>query len=113
MKIAQILIELFPGLVLDIYECDDLYGLFVNALSTKTQFNKLIITLGQSSLHLAIVQDDCECIDFLLEKGANINQRATGEFFWPEDQKFDPPVKRTNFEGIAFIVPTQFETSQS
>jgi len=48
--------------------------------------------LGESALHFAIVNGDLDSVKLLIDKGANINQRATGRFFQPEDQK----KKRTN-----------------
>lgn len=40
---------------------------------------------GQSALHLAIVHDDYETVQLLLQNGADVNARACGAFFIPED----------------------------
>lgn len=39
--------------------------------------------LGVSALHLAIVYKNEELVELLLESGADVNQRATGNFFMP------------------------------
>ena len=54
---------------------------------------------GESGLHMAIVSEDIELMELFVEKGADINSRATGLFFLPEDQKeiIDPSI--TNYEG--------------
>ena len=57
-----------------------------------------ILFLGESALHLAIVYGDFEMVRLLVEDGANVNQRATGRFFLPEDQK--KGIKQTtSYEG--------------
>lgn len=55
--------------------------------------------LGQSPLHLAIVHDDYETVQLLLECGADVNARACGYFFMPEDQKGLRPKKVTDYMG--------------
>ena len=35
---------------------------------------------------MAIVNEDPEMVKYLIEKGADIHQRACGNFFLPEDQ---------------------------
>jgi ankyrin repeat protein len=42
---------------------------------------------GKTALHLAIINEDLEMVKFLLYKGADVNQRCTGRFFCPDDQK--------------------------
>ena len=42
---------------------------------------------GESGLHLAIVNNDKEMVKRLVTCGADVNQRASGRFFLPEDQK--------------------------
>ncbi|VDM45622.1 unnamed protein product [Toxocara canis] len=64
-EIARILINRFPGLANDIYLGDEMFG--------------------QSTLHLAIVHDDYETVQLLLQNGADVNARACGAFFIPED----------------------------
>ena len=41
---------------------------------------------------------DFEMVRLLVENGANVNQRATGRFFMPEDQK-KGKTKYTTYEG--------------
>ena len=53
---------------------------------------------GESALHIAIVYGDFEMVRLLVENGANVNQRATGRFFLPEDQK-KGKTSTTNYEG--------------
>lgn len=55
---------------------------------------------GQNSLHLSIIHDDIDAVNFLLQKGTSVNQRANGKFFWPEDQKAGKRQKQqTNYIG--------------
>lgn len=54
---------------------------------------------GESSLHFAVVNGSLESVKLLVEKGANVNQRATGRFFLPEDQKSTPRSATTNYVG--------------
>ncbi|XP_067932842.1 transient receptor potential cation channel subfamily V member 5-like [Watersipora subatra] len=82
LEIAQILLEKYPKLCLDIYEAEEYYG--------------------ESALHFAIVHKDLDSVKLLIEKGAKIDQRATGRFFLPDDQKTTPPKKTTNYEGEAY-----------
>jgi len=42
---------------------------------------------GESGLHLAVVNNDFEMVKRLVECGADVNQRASGRFFLPDDQK--------------------------
>ena len=56
------------------------------------------IAAGESALHIAIVNGDFEMVRLLVENGADVNQRATGRFFLPEDQKKGTK-KATNYEG--------------
>ena len=55
---------------------------------------------GESGLHLAIVNGNFEMVKLLVENGADVNQRATGRFFLPEDQK-NGRTKTTNYEGLS------------
>nr|XP_006820971.1 PREDICTED: transient receptor potential cation channel subfamily V member 6-like [Saccoglossus kowalevskii] len=66
-ELAKVLIEKYPKMVLDIYEGYEYYG--------------------ESCLHLAIVNQDLESVKFLVEKGARLDQRASGRFFLPEAHK--------------------------
>ena len=58
----------------------------------------LYFVTGESALHIAIVNGDFEMVRLLVENGADVNQRATGRFFLPEDQK-KGTTKTTNYEG--------------
>ncbi|BFZ08106.1 hypothetical protein BsWGS_11144 [Bradybaena similaris] len=80
-EVARILLHLYPNLALDIYEGDEYYG--------------------ESALHIAIVIGDYELVKLLVSAGALVNQRATGRFFLPEDQK-QRHVGKTNYEGYAY-----------
>uniref|UniRef100_A0A915JE52 Ion transport domain-containing protein n=1 Tax=Romanomermis culicivorax TaxID=13658 RepID=A0A915JE52_ROMCU len=80
--VAKIIINEYPELSLDIYEGEEMQG--------------------NSLLHLAIVQNDYDLVTFLLEKGADVQQRAIGAFFYPEDQKGANPKKETNYQGFAY-----------
>lgn len=53
---------------------------------------------GESALHIAIVFGCLDAVKLLIEKGAKIDQRSTGRFFLPEDQK-KGHTKTTNYEG--------------
>ncbi|GFS23202.1 transient receptor potential cation channel subfamily V member 6, partial [Elysia marginata] len=55
----------------------------------------------ESALHLAIVVGDLESVQLLVKAGANVNQRASGRFFLPEDQK-KGVTDRTDYDGYAY-----------
>ncbi|CAG5121339.1 unnamed protein product [Candidula unifasciata] len=80
-EVAKILLMLYPNLALDVYEGEEYYG--------------------ESALHIAIVVGDFELVQLLVEAGADVNQRATGRFFLPEDQK-KGYTGHTNYEGYAY-----------
>ncbi|XP_045165814.2 transient receptor potential cation channel subfamily V member 5-like isoform X2 [Mercenaria mercenaria] len=81
VETAKILLNMYPKLALDFYEADEYYG--------------------ESCLHLATVYGDFESVKLLVSNGAYVNQRATGRFFLPEDQK-NARTKTTNYEGYAY-----------
>ncbi|CAH1784043.1 unnamed protein product [Owenia fusiformis] len=83
LDIANILLKLYPKLALDIYEGEEYFG--------------------ESCLHIAIVYGDVKSVLLLLKYGANVNQRATGRFFLPEDQKRKNKAKETNYNGYAYF----------
>ncbi|CAD5208241.1 unnamed protein product [Bursaphelenchus xylophilus] len=64
--LAMRLMEMYPPLINDIFISEDYYGL--------------------SPLHQAIVNDDPKMLYFLIQHGADINQRCYGAFFCPDDQ---------------------------
>ncbi|KAK6016447.1 ankyrin repeat protein [Ostertagia ostertagi] len=79
-EIARILLKRYPGLANDIYMGDEMFG--------------------QSALHLAIVHDDYETVQLLLANNADVNARACGNFFLPED--FKATNKVTDYQGYAY-----------
>lgn len=42
---------------------------------------------GENTLHIAIVNEDPAMVKFLLDAGANVNERCFGAFMSAEDQK--------------------------
>lgn len=66
-ELAVRLLNQFPKLVNDIFLSEDYYGL--------------------SPLHQSIVNEDPWMTNYLLQNGAEINQRCYGAFFCPDDQK--------------------------
>lgn len=98
-EIAKIMINEFPGLALDFYEGDEMCGKFKKTKISSDSKNLLLKRSGQSSLHIAIVHDDYDTVCLLIDKGCNVNQRATGRFFLPDDQKTIPPKKQSNYAG--------------
>lgn len=79
-EIARILIHRYPGLAKDIYMGEEMFG--------------------QSALHLAIVHDDYDTVQLLLEKGAAVNARACGNFFLPDDVS-ENNVRTYTYQGSA------------
>lgn len=82
-EVARILINKYPGLAKDIYLGTEMFG--------------------QSALHLAIVQDDYDTVQLLLENGASVNARASGDFFLPEEYKTNNNTRTLiNYQGYAY-----------
>ena len=52
---------------------------------------------------MAIVNEDPAMCKFLLDKDADVHQRACGEFFTPEDQKSE---RRDNIHQEHYEMPT-------
>lgn len=48
---------------------------------------------GENTLHIAIVNEDPAMVKYLLDAGADVNERCFGAFMSPEDQK---PSRRYN-----------------
>uniref|UniRef100_A0A1I7XBL5 ANK_REP_REGION domain-containing protein n=1 Tax=Heterorhabditis bacteriophora TaxID=37862 RepID=A0A1I7XBL5_HETBA len=90
-EIARILLKRYPGLANDLYLGDEMFD---------TQTRLLLLSLGQSALHLAIVHDDYETVQLLLASNADVNARACGNFFLPEDFKATNRV--TDYQGYAY-----------
>ncbi|XP_786430.2 transient receptor potential cation channel subfamily V member 5 [Strongylocentrotus purpuratus] len=92
-ELAKRIIKEYPLLVNDIFHTD-LYQ-------------------GESCLHFAIVNEDFTMVKFLVENGANIDERACGTFFLPDDQKntrkdtYDHEVivvdNKTNYHGHTYF----------
>uniref|UniRef100_A0A1I7ZQ96 ANK_REP_REGION domain-containing protein n=1 Tax=Steinernema glaseri TaxID=37863 RepID=A0A1I7ZQ96_9BILA len=66
-KLAIKLIQCYPKLVNDIFLSEEYYGL--------------------SPLHQAVVNEDPTMVNYLLQNGADVNQRCYGAFFCCDDQK--------------------------
>ena len=69
---------------LPMYRCFSLIG-YLQSLCRLT--DSTVGGVGESGLHLAIVNNDVAMVRRLVTCGANVNQRASGRFFLPEDQK--------------------------
>ena len=67
-ELAKRLIRFYPKLINDIYMSDDYYG--------------------ENVLHMAIVNEDPAMVKYLLDSGVNVQERCTGSFMSPEDQKY-------------------------
>ncbi|XP_050407567.1 transient receptor potential cation channel subfamily V member 6 [Patella vulgata] len=82
LEIARIFLEVHPSMANDVYTGDEYRG--------------------EGGLHLAIAKGNLEAVQLLVENGADVNQRATGQFFQPEDVKQGKDRKQTNYEGYAY-----------
>ncbi|XP_050404943.1 transient receptor potential cation channel subfamily V member 6 isoform X2 [Patella vulgata] len=82
LEIARIFLEVHPSMANDVYLGDEY--------------------LGEGGLHLAIAKGNLKAVQLLVENGADVNQRATGQFFQPEDVKHGKDRKQTNYEGYAY-----------
>lgn len=57
------------------------------------------LILGETSVHIAIVNGDLESLKLLIEKcSADVHARARGRFFMPEDCK-DKMKTETDYDG--------------
>lgn len=65
--LAKRLLRFYPKLINDIYMSDEYYG--------------------ENTLHIAIVNEDPAMVKYLLDAGADVNERCFGAFMSPEDQK--------------------------
>ncbi|XP_078323529.1 transient receptor potential cation channel subfamily V member 5-like isoform X4 [Crassostrea virginica] len=91
--LAKRLIQAFPKMINDIYLADEYFG--------------------ESILHIAIVNEDPAMVKFLLDNGADVHERACGNFFCPDDQKssrmdtYDHEwvyvTEKTNYEGHVYL----------
>jgi len=59
-----------------------------------------MVIAGQTALHFAVVNDNLGLVKYLVKKGADVNQEASGKFFLPEDNKiYESERFSSNFEG--------------
>ncbi|KAF2896771.1 hypothetical protein ILUMI_09404 [Ignelater luminosus] len=65
--IAKRILRFYPKLINDIYLSDEYYG--------------------ENVLHIAVVNEDPGMVKYLLESGADFQERCFGNFWCPEDQK--------------------------
>ncbi|XP_074641363.1 transient receptor potential cation channel subfamily V member 5-like [Tubulanus polymorphus] len=90
--LAKRLLMAYPNMIRDIYVGDVYYG--------------------ESVLHMAIVNEDPAIVKFLLDRGAEVNDRTCGSFFTADDQKDhrkdtydqenpDIPIQ-TNYDGYSY-----------
>ena len=63
---------------------------------------------GETVLHIAIVNEDPAMVKFLLDKGADVQARACGNFFTPDDQK-DSRSDSLDHEHVDLCVQTNYE----
>ncbi|XP_039287858.1 uncharacterized protein LOC111044938 [Nilaparvata lugens] len=82
-RLARTLLKCFPNLAMDVVEGEEY--------------------LGASALHLAIAYFNNELVQELVEAGANVMQRAIGNFFLPRDQQRARPSRHTDYEGLAYL----------
>ncbi|KAK6183603.1 hypothetical protein SNE40_011050 [Patella caerulea] len=82
LEIARIFLEVHPEMANDVY--------------LENEYR------GESGLHLAIAKGNLTAVKLLVENGADVNQRAMGDFFQPEDVKQGKDRKQTNYEGYAY-----------
>ncbi|XP_039966978.1 transient receptor potential cation channel subfamily V member 5 [Bactrocera tryoni] len=90
--LAKRLLKWYPKLILDVYMCDEYYG--------------------ESVLHIAIVNEDPAMVKYLLDAGADVQERCCGAFMSAEDQKpsrYDSPDHEyvgvqpmTNYDGYVY-----------
>lgn len=65
--LAKRLLRFYPKLINDVYMSDEYYG--------------------ENVLHIAIVNEDPTMVKYVLNVGADVNERCYGAFMCPEDQK--------------------------
>lgn len=92
LELARRLVKIFPKMANDIHVSD--------------------VYFGESALHMAVVNEDPRMVKFLLDNGADVDERCLGDFFVADDQKngkvdslhhehYKLPVV-TNYEGHAY-----------
>lgn len=89
LDLARRLVRLFPKIVNDIYINDEYYG--------------------EAPLHFAIVNEDPSMVKFLLDHGADVSERAIGNFFIADDQKKDR-IDRLEHEHFELPVETNYSS---
>lgn len=63
---------------------------------------------GESILHIAIVNEDPAMVKFLLDNGADVHERACGNFFSPDDQK-SSRMDNYDHEWVEVTAKTNYE----
>ena len=58
-----------------------------NLINFLKNSNNNDLWLGESVLHVAIVNEDPAMVKYLLDSGSNFHERCFGNFMCPEDQK--------------------------
>ena len=95
IALAKVLLEKYPELALDFYESVEYYG--------------------ETCLHLAIIQNNIEAVEIVLNSGQDIlHARACGKFFAPVDiNRGDVKLRKENFDGYAYYgeYPLSFAAS--
>lgn len=87
MELGRRLVRIFPKLINDVYSSDEYYG--------------------EGALHMAVVNEDPSMVKFLLNNGADVHERATGNFFCADDQK-DARVDNLKHEHYDLPVATNY-----
>lgn len=64
---------------------DEYYGKTI--ICFKMEQNLFCKHVGENTLHIAIVNEDPVMVKYLLDAGADVNERCLGAFMSPEDQK--------------------------
>ncbi len=62
---------------------------------------------GENTLHIAIVNEDPAMVKYLLDAGADVNERCFGAFMSPEDQK--PSRRYITLKVHVILVTTKFK----
>ena len=84
--------------LLEIHVSKTFYHILGNLFHNIIYIRILFSVVGESALHIAIIYGDLEHVKLLIACGANVNERAMGRFFLPEDQK-PKRNKITDYEG--------------
>lgn len=85
-------------------------GILVHCTTSHNEFISLLFTscAGESILHIAIVNEDPAMVKFLLDNGADVHERACGNFFSPDDQK-SSRMDNYDHEWVEVTAKTNYE----